>query len=227
MSGKYLLCIDASVETASVAVSREDKLLACKTCTQQREHGAFLQPAIHQLLIELQLNINQLSAIAVTAGPGSYTGLRVAMASAKGLCYALNIPLITLGTLDVMTHAALPQLKDATNFVLCPMIDARRMEVFTALYSSTFETILKPHALILSATSFEETLSKQPVYFYGNGAEKWAHLCKHANAKFLSFSWNAESMIEMAWRYFQQEQFASLAYAIPFYGKEFHSTSKI
>jgi tRNA threonylcarbamoyladenosine biosynthesis protein TsaB len=227
MSSKYILCIDTSVQTASVALCNEAELIASKTCEQQREHGAFLQPAIQQLLQEQQINISQLSAVAVTAGPGSYTGLRVGMASAKGLCYALKIPLITLSTLDVMAHAALAQINNELSFLLCPMIDARRMEVFTAVLSSTLQPLLKPQALILTDTSFEEFLSRQPVYFFGNGSEKWAALCNHSHAKFINVQWNAVSMIPMAWQQFEQQQFASLAYATPFYGKEFHSTSKI
>ena len=225
MSSNYILCIDASVQTASVALTDGEQLLAVKICEHQREHAAFIQPAIEQLLEQLNLKINQLQAVAVTAGPGSYTGLRVGMASAKGLCYALQIPLITLGTLDVMAHAAKQQVTD-TSYLLCPLIDARRMEVFTAVYNEELKTVKEPHALILHETCFAE-FKQQYIYFFGNGAAKWQTICKLPNANFIDITWNTASMIEMAFEKLNAKQFASLVYATPFYLKEFHNTSKV
>jgi tRNA threonylcarbamoyladenosine biosynthesis protein TsaB len=225
MSSNYILCIDASVQTASVALADGEQLLAVQICEQQREHAAFIQPAIEQILEQLNLKPNQLNAVAVTAGPGSYTGLRVGMASAKGLCYALQIPLITLGTLDVMADAAKKQIADGS-YLLCPMIDARRMEVFTAVYNEELNTAKEPHALILYENSFAE-FDQQPIYFFGNGAAKWQTICKLPNAKFIEMKWNAASMIQMAFEKFKEKQFASLAYAVPFYLKDFHNTSKV
>jgi tRNA threonylcarbamoyladenosine biosynthesis protein TsaB len=225
MNNNYILCIDASVQSASVALGDGEQLLAVKVCEQQREHAAFIQPAIEQLLNRFNLKPNQLQAVAVTAGPGSYTGLRVAMASAKGLCYALQIPLITLGTLEVMAYTAKQQLSDPSNF-LCPMIDARRMELFTAVYNEELNTVKEPQALILNENSFAE-FEQQPIYFFGNGAAKWQSICKMPNAKFINVNWNAATMIEMAFKKYNAKQFASLAYATPFYLKEFHNTSKM
>jgi tRNA threonylcarbamoyladenosine biosynthesis protein TsaB len=227
MSNNYILCIDASVQTASVALSKESNLLAVKTCEQQREHAAFIQPAIRDLLKEQNIQPSQLNAIAVTSGPGSYTGLRVGMASAKGLCYALKVPLITLNTLEVMAITALQQLNDIDPFLLCPLIDARRMEVFTAVYNKQLEQVMQPGALILDNNSFSGLLSAQLVYFFGNGAPKWKSICNHNNARFISLEWNASSMVGKAWELFGQHSFASLAYATPFYGKDFYSTSKL
>jgi len=225
MSSNYILCIDASVHSASIALADGEQLLALKVCEQQREHAAFIQPAIDQILQELHLNPNKRNAVAVTAGPGSYTGLRVGMASAKGLCYALQIPLITLRTLDLMAHTAKKQVSDAS-YLLCPMIDARRMEVFTAVYNEELNSVKEPHALILDENSFTE-LEQQFIYFFGNGAAKWQTICKLPHAKFIEVKWNAASMIKMAFEKFSQQQFASLAYAAPFYLKEFHNTSKV
>lgn len=225
MSSNYILCIDASVQFASIALADEEQLLAVKVCEQQREHAAFIQPAIEQLLNQFNLKPDQLQAVAVTAGPGSYTGLRVGMASAKGLCYALKIPLITLGTLEVMAYTAKQQVSNAS-YLLCPMIDARRMEVFTAVYNEELHTIKEPHASILDETSFAE-LEQQPVYFFGNGAAKWQSICKLPNAKFINVNWNAASMIEMSYKKYNANQFTSLAYAAPFYLKEFHNTAKV
>lgn len=224
MSSKYILCIDASVQTASVALANKNELIALKTCVQQSEHASFIQPAIQEMLNELQLDVTNITAIAVTAGPGSYTGLRVAMASSKGLCYALNIPLITLNTLEVMAYAAVLQIQKAVFY--CPLIDARRMEVFTAVYNKQLETILNPQALLLNETSFSELLNKETVCFFGNGAAKWKQVCKHPNAIFETTEWNASTMIEAAWQHFNQTNFASVAYAAPLYLKEFYSTLK-
>jgi tRNA threonylcarbamoyladenosine biosynthesis protein TsaB len=217
--------MDASVQTASVAISNNNRLLGVKICDQQRTHAAFIQPAIQQLLKEQGVQPHQLSAIAVTEGPGSYTGLRVAMASAKGLCHALNIPLITLGTLDVMVYAAMLQMT-GDDFLLCPMIDARRMEVFTCIANRKNEQILEPQALILNENTFEPLLQKDRICFFGNGADKWQKICLHQNAKFINVSWDASVMIVPAFEKFQSNQFASLPYAVPLYLKEFYTIAK-
>lgn len=226
MSSNYLLCIDTSVQSASVALTDGIHLIGIKSSDQPKDHAAFLQPSIEQLLHETNIKASQLNAVAVTSGPGSYTGLRVGMASAKGLCFGLNIPLITIPTTEVMCVAALqqPAAKDAC--LLAPMIDARRMEVFTALYTPSIQPLKEPYACILQADSFSELLQEQIIYFFGNGAEKWKQLCSHSNARFLNISWSAVHMVEMAFTKFQHKDFASLAYAAPFYGKDFHSTSK-
>ncbi|WP_407525429.1 tRNA (adenosine(37)-N6)-threonylcarbamoyltransferase complex dimerization subunit type 1 TsaB [Lacibacter sp. MH-610] len=226
MSSNYLLCIDTSVQSASVALTAGSRVLGIKSSDQPRDHAAFLQPAIEQLLHETNIKASQLNAVAVTSGPGSYTGLRVGMASAKGLCFGLNIPLITLPTTEVMCVAALQQLSANDSFLLAPMIDARRMEVFTALYTQSIQTVKEPHACILQTDSFNELLQEQILYFFGNGAEKWKTLCSHSNARFLNANWSAADMVVAAFTKFQQKDFAYLAYAAPFYGKDFHSTSK-
>lgn len=226
MSSNYLLCIDTSVQSASVALTDGVHLLGIKSSDQPKDHAAFLQPSIEQLLHETNIKASQLNAVAVTSGPGSYTGLRVGMASAKGLCFGLNIPLITIPTTEVMCVAALQQLAAKDACLLAPMIDARRMEVFTALYTPSMQQVKEPHACILQADSFSELLQEQIIYFFGNGAEKWKQVCSHSNAGFLNISWSAVHMLEMAFTKFQHKDFASLAYAAPFYGKDFHSTSK-
>jgi tRNA threonylcarbamoyladenosine biosynthesis protein TsaB len=217
--------MDASVQTASIALSNKNKLLGLKVCEQQRTHAAFIQPAIQELLKEQSVQPHELSAIAVTEGPGSYTGLRIAMASAKGLCYALNIPLITLGTLDVMMYAAALQVT-ADDFLLCPMIDARRMEVFTCITNQKNERIVEPQALILNENSFDTLLEKHRICFFGNGSDKWQKICLHQNAVFINVSWDASVMIEKAFEKYQSNQFASLTYAVPLYLKEFYTIAK-
>jgi len=225
-----LLCIDTSTTHASVALARDEQLLCIKVNQQQKDHASFLQPAIKEMMHETKLNLADLSAIAVTSGPGSYTGLRVGFASAKGLCYALQIPLIVISTTEVMSAAALQEVNQqsekADAFFLCPMIDARRMEVFTAVYSHELKLVAANKALILNQDSFAELLKAAPVFFFGNGADKWQPLCGHPNAHFIHVQWNAKDMIGPANRRLVNNDFTPLAHSVPDYGKDFHTAVK-
>lgn len=219
-----LLCIDSSTTHASVALATNGTLIGLKINQNQKDHASFLQPAIHSLLQEANHSLKDLNAIAVTSGPGSYTGLRVGFASAKGLAYALDIPLIGIETTRLMSAAALPLLQNKRSALLCPMIDARRMEVFTAIYSTDLQPVTSISAVILTADSFAGQLAASPIFFFGDGAFKWQTICTNSNALFLKVDWNAGNMIELAERFYTQKEFISLAYSIPVYGKEFHST---
>ncbi len=139
-----ILNIDTATETAQVSFAKDGKVLQSLTNELQKDHASFLQTAIQQLAKKNNLILTDVDGIAVTAGPGSYTGIRVGMASAKGLCYALNKPLIAINTLQVLTVAAQQELNNASEILFCPMIDARRMEVFTAIYNNTLAEILPP-----------------------------------------------------------------------------------
>ena len=224
----FLLSIDASTNHASVAVAQDNQVLALRSCGEQKEHASFLQPAIADACREAGISLNQLQAVAVTLGPGSYTGLRVALASAKGLCYALQVPLITTGTLEVMALAAQQHMAHyhphLNEYLVCPMIDARRQEVFTGMYTETRACIIPPFALILEQESFRQQLDTKPVCFFGTGAAKWEALCNHPNALFEPISWHAGTLAELAWSAWQRQEFASLAYSAPMYVKEFHTT---
>ena len=219
-----LLCIDTSTTHASVALAKDGVLMGLKTNQNQKDHASFLQPAIHSLLKEANQSLKDLQAIAVTSGPGSYTGLRVGFDSAKGLAYALEIPLISIETTLVMSAAALPALKHEETALLCPMIDARRMEVFTALYTTKLEPVSPISALILTTESFARQLENSRIFFFGDGSPKWQTICTHSNAVFMDLKWNAADMVGLAESLFQQKNFGSLAYSVPVYGKEFHST---
>lgn len=155
----------------------------------------------------------------MSAGPGSYTGLRVGMSAAKGLCYALSLPLISINTLQMMAAA----VKEPFTNLLCPMIDARRMEVFTALYTSSLEEVAPSKNLILDESSFQDWLQQDTISFFGNGSKKAADLIKHFNASFVMVTASAEDMVPLALRKFETNQFVDLAYSEPFYGKDFHS----
>jgi tRNA threonylcarbamoyladenosine biosynthesis protein TsaB len=221
----YLINIDTATAVAVVSIAKDGRVLHYLTNPLQKDHGAFVQIAVHQLLKKIDLPIAAIDAVAVTAGPGSYTGLRVGMASAKGLCFALNKPLITLNTLAVFAKAAIDTVPNPATFLYCPMIDARRMEVFTAVYAHTLNALLPPVALILSKDSFSAFLQTHTILFIGNGIEKWKTVCNHINASFTDTLQTYTALSTLSYSYFTQQQFADLAYAEPFYLKEFRDNT--
>ena len=216
-----ILNIDTATETAQVSFAKDGIVLQSLHNESQKDHAAFLQIAIQQLAKLAAIPLKDVDAIAVTAGPGSYTGLRVGMSGAKGLCYALNKPLIAINTLEVLTVAAIAQSNIADDRLYCPMIDARRMEVFTALYTNTLTSVLQPAAMVLNANSFNDQLVQHTITFCGSGAAKWQAVCKHSNASFAVVSNINSAMAKLSDNYFQKQAFANLAYTEPFYLKEF------
>lgn len=212
-----ILNIDTAIETASICLSEDKNVLQLSINENQKDHATWLTVAIQKMMKDSGYKLNQLKAIAVTIGPGSYTGLRVGLSAAKGLCYALNFPLITIGTLEMMAIAA----KDEPIDLLCPMIDARRMEVFTAVYDKKLEEIKPPHALILDNNSFTKLLSSNSILFFGNGSKKLETVLQHPNAVFKNINSNASHMASLATDRLMTLQFADLAYVEPLYLKEF------
>ena len=217
----WLLHIDTAVQLGSICLSRDEENIGLKINSSQNDHAAWLQPAIHSLLKEHGVELKDLDAIAVSAGPGSYTGLRVSMATAKGLCYALQKPLILVGTLKMMAAAALSNEAD----FFCPMIDARRMEVFTALFDADLKELIKPHNSILTDADFSSFLEKGKIVFFGNGSSKFQPLVSHPNAIFKHLEITSEHMVGLAYQQWQKKNFAELAYSEPLYNKEFFSPS--
>jgi tRNA threonylcarbamoyladenosine biosynthesis protein TsaB len=222
-----ILNIDTATEFASVCLSNNEEVLAIEYSHNQKNHASFLQPAIQQLLKSNNLTLAAIDAIALTNGPGSYTGLRVGLASAKGLCYALNKPLIALNTLEVMAQAAMQETSNQqttnNNFLYCPMIDARRMEVFTAIYTAQLKLVLEPTARIIDEASFAEQLATQPIIFSGNGHQKLKSLLNNTHAHYSNVQHNASHIVPLALQAFMAKQFDNLAYSQPFYLKEFFS----
>lgn len=219
-----ILNIDTSGETAQVSFAKDGRVLHYLGNESQKDHASFLQPAILQLAKISGIVLNDIDAVAVTAGPGSYTGLRVGMASAKGLCYALKKPLIALNTLEVLTasailHFAGKKMPDR----YCPMIDARRMEVFTAIYDKDLNPYLTPRPLVLNEMSFEKDLSGNRILFFGSGSAKWKSVCNHPNALFEEVPALPEAMSIRSNDMAQKKQFTDLAYSEPFYLKEFQT----
>ena len=215
----FILNIDTAVTMASVCLANDDQPLALRINPSQQDHAAWLHVAIRDLLQETAISMQELEAIAISAGPGSYTGLRVGMAAAKGLCYALQKPLITVSTLKMMAVAAQGEPTE----LLCPMIDARRMEVFTAIYDRSLAEILSPVNIILEKTSFEEILRHSSVSFFGNGSAKFKEISSSVNSHFNTIEAHAKHMTPLSFSEFRQNKFADLAYAEPFYGKDFYT----
>ena len=221
-----LLCIDSATSHASVAIAKQGTILGMQRNEVQKDHAAFIQPAIAALLDTLSIDIKSIAAVCVSEGPGSYTGLRVGMASAKGICYALNIPLITVPTTTIMAYAAVNNAAIGKNDLIIPMIDARRMEVFSAVYNAALECLEAPQPKLLDEASYQEWLSESVVYFTGSGADKWKAICKDPNARFIADNWSAADMATIAESMYAKKQFSSLAYAAPQYSKDFYTPAK-
>lgn len=218
-----ILHIDTSMDSASVCLSRDESMISIAQNHSQKDHASWLHTAIEKMMHEHQLSFSNLDAVAVSIGPGSYTGLRVGLSSAKGFCYALNIPLITIGTLEMMANAA----RQPGELLFCPMIDARRMEVYTALFDANLKAILPPTAMILDASSLSEFLNKYQIVFFGNGYKKFKSIISHPNAIFEDVEITASSMIQLANNKFLLKSFSDLAYTVPLYLKDFYSSSQI
>lgn len=214
-----ILNIDTAVQTSSICLAENNRPLAVKSNPSQKDSAAWLHVALNELLNEQNLTVQQLDAIAISEGPGSYTGLRVGMATAKGLCYVSQKPLITINTLQMMAVAALNEPTD----LICSMIDARRMEVFTAVFDKQLNSVLPATNLILNETSLSDLLQHHTITFLGNGSIKFQQLATHPNAFFKIFEMSASLMIGLSNKKFIEGNFADLAYSEPFYGKDFHS----
>jgi tRNA threonylcarbamoyladenosine biosynthesis protein TsaB len=221
-----IINIDTATEHAHVSIAKDGRVLHSIGNESQKEHASFLQIAIKQLTNITSIHLIDVDAVAVTAGPGSYTGLRVGMASAKGLCYALKKPLITISTLEVMTASALQLFTPENESVLyCPMIDARRQEVFTALFRDDLSLVNQPGALILNEFSFEKELQKNKIIFFGNGSVKWKLICKQANSIFKNVVILPDALSKCSNNLLSEKKFTDLAYSEPSYLKEFQSVT--
>lgn len=226
-----LLHIDTATEHASVCISRGEEIIGLAESTEQKNHASFVQLAIQTLMEQQQVPLSETAAVSVSSGPGSYTGLRVGLATAKGICYALNKPMIMVNTLEVMAEAVRMQLRAGSlsipsEALVCPMIDARRMEVFTALYDQDLLQIQPPHALVLKEESFSEVLAKRPVVFSGSGHYKFKALMHQPHAIFTDVQHNASHLAVLALKNYHNKQFADLAYSEPLYVKEFFDPSR-
>ena len=216
-----ILHIETAVEGASICLSQEENILVTAENPDQRDSAAWLHSAMQGLMLQAGKAWSDLSAVAVSNGPGSYTGLRVGLSAAKGICYAADLPLITIGTLQIMAAAAGPQ-----NGLLCPMIDARRMEVFTAIFDEAGNEIQPVQNLVLTPESFGDLLTRQKIFFFGNGSKKFSEIVAHTNAVFMDVRFSAVDMVQLSIKKFEERRFEDVAYSEPQYGKAFYSTQK-
>ena len=217
-----ILNIDTAVDVASICLAKDGNVLSIARNESQKDHASWLHIAIKEIFEKNNLELSSADAIAVTGGPGSYTGLRIGMATAKGICFALNKPLISLNTLLVMANAAKNEGAD----LLCPMIDARRMEVFTAIYTKELQIVKEPVAITLNENSFAEYFSNNSICFFGNGSNKFQAIEKKPQAFFMDIKTDASSMMFLSEKSFSEKKFADLAYAEPLYLKEFYTPAK-
>lgn len=214
----YILNIDTASDQALVCLSKDGKLAAGINGTKEK-HTSFLHPAIQSLLAQVNITSKDLKAISVTEGPGSYTGLRIGMSTAKGLCYSLNIPLITVNSLHLLAHAT-RKIKSAERYVA--MIDARRMEVFSAVYDKDLNTILPPTSFILKEDTYKDLISNYKPVFCGNGTEKYQTIIEKIPAESVSFPETGESLCELAFEKLLIKDFNDLYYSEPLYVKPFY-----
>jgi tRNA threonylcarbamoyladenosine biosynthesis protein TsaB len=215
-----ILHIETATIVCSVALSKDGQLLALKESETKNSHSSELTLFIDEVVKSPGFVLADLDAIAISEGPGSYTGLRIGVATAKGLCYALDKPLIGIPTLKAMA-AGMPHTPSPSLY--CPMIDARRMEVFSAIFDDKGNEIRDTRAEIIDENSFHEYLAKNKMVFAGDGAEKCKqYLENHPNAVFLSgFKPSAKFMIAFAEEKYSNQLFENLAYFEPFYLKDF------
>jgi tRNA threonylcarbamoyladenosine biosynthesis protein TsaB len=217
----YLLIIDTSTELATVCISKDSKVLAYEQNSSQRDHAAFVQPAIQKLIDRTKIKLKTIDCVAVAGGPGSYTGIRVGMASAKGLCYALDVPFIIMNTLEIMALSAIMEFPNETLY--CPMIDARRMEVFAAVYDNSLNEVITTKSVILHKDSFKDIEPEKRMLFTGSGSKKSELLLERGNAGFDQVEIKAEALAKIAERKYSQSDFSDIHLSEPLYIKDFHT----
>ena len=219
-----VLSIESSTQTCSVAVSINREILWNKENTELFSHSAVLGVYVDEALRFINTNYLRLDAVAVSEGPGSYTGLRIGVSIAKGLCYGLNIPLIPIPTLKILATRIAPS--SFSSSYLCPMIDARRMEVYSALYDVNLNEIEPARAIIIDEESYRERLAQNKIFFFGNGADKCKNIICSSNALFIEDIYpSASYMIDEAEKAYSEKLFVNVAYFEPFYLKEFQTTT--
>ncbi len=223
----YILCIETANAVTSAAISKNGECLAVKEVLEPNKAADKLHILIADLLSAAGLSFADLNAVAISAGPGSYTGLRIATAAAKGYCFSLDIPLISISTLEAMVEGIQTRYNQLGFDEFVPMIDARRMEVFTSFYTKDKELKKAFTSLILDDT-FEDLLDKNRKYLlFGNGAEKATDILKNDNVKLVSgFIPSAQDLCSMAYARFLDKTVEDLAYFEPHYLKAFFSTQK-
>lgn len=225
-----ILLIETSASTLSVALAQDGVVLTERICREPRQQASLTAPLVKEVLEAAAVRLTDCQAVAVSSGPGSYTGLRVGVSTAKGLCFGASLPLIAVGTLDILVaglchseRSPQDEAEESPSFIV-PMIDARRMEVYTAVYNSDGKRITPIEARIVEAGNYDEYLSRGKVLFVGDGALKCREVIGHPNAGFLAAEPLASNMAPLAEAAFRAGRFEDVAYFEPFYLKDFVAT---
>lgn len=218
-----ILNLETSTKNCSVSIAKDGEVISLREInTGGYSHAEMLHPLIVETLKETKLTIKELSAIAVGKGPGSYTGLRIGVSAAKGLCFTHNIPLIAINSLDILSRTC-----EIEKGLIVPMLDARRMEVYSAIYNHDYQLIRKTKAEIITEQSFLEYLEKTPVYFLGDGAEKCKTEITNRNAFFINDKFpSAKEMALLSFDKYKKNDIEDVAYFEPFYLKDFVATKE-
>lgn len=221
-----ILCIETGTDICSVGLSRDGELVSLRESDEGRDHAKRVGVFVDELLRENDIAPDELEAIAVGMGPGSYTGLRIGVSFAKGLCYGLQIPLVAVGSLDALAEVAIEDneagilnVENWDNAVLCPMVDARRMEVYTQMFSPQGEPLSEVSAEIISEESFAEWRKERQLVIFGNGAAKCREVLP--DAAYIDITPSARGLARLAEQRLQQGKTEDIAYFEPFYLKDF------
>ncbi len=216
-----ILNIETSTKKCSVSIGRQGKVIALQEVNDgSYSHSEKLHSFIGKVIEEANISISDLSAVAVSKGPGSYTGLRIGVSTAKGLCFALEKPLISVPTLQVLAL----QVKEDKGLVI-PLLDARRMEVYSSVFNVENQQLRDVKAEIIDENSFKEYLEEQTVYFLGDGAEKCKNIITHPNAIYIDDALpSAKEMALLSYQKWEKKDFEDVAYFEPYYLKDFVAT---
>ena len=217
-----ILSIETSTDVCSVAVSEDGACIYHEEDFSGPNHAERLGTYIDEALSFADSHAIPLDAVAVSCGPGSYTGLRIGVSMAKGICYAINLPLIAIPTLELLCVPVLLGHELEDDALICPMLDARRMEVYAAIYNRALKPVRDIQADIVNADTYHEWLDSHPVYFFGNGAAKCREAIQHPNAHFIEgIKPMAKNMFPLAEKRIALQQYEDVAYFTPFYLKDF------
>ena len=220
-----ILFIETSTELCSTALSEDGKIISVRE-NAERKHASLTAPFIKEMLDEHNLSVKDCSAVCVSMGPGSYTGLRVGVSTAKGLCFGAGLPLMAIGSLDTLVWQAIGEnlIPEGCKYIV-PMIDARRMEVYTAVFTPDGKQVTETEPKIIDPDSYSDLLAQGPVLFIGDGAGKCEGTLLHPNARFRQTCPRATSMLAPAVRELHERNFRDTAYFEPFYLKDFVATT--
>ena len=222
-----ILCVDTSSFICSVSVFENLSLISSNSTEVEKSHSKLIIQLIDQSLKDANIKINEIDAFAVSMGPGSYTGLRIGVSTIKGLCYSLEKPLISINTLEILSKSALNHINNYNDFFICPMIDARRMEVFTKMLDNDFNEVEKDKALILDDKSFNDICGSKLIYFFGDGSNKFQKITNNKNFHFIdNIISSSKHMGELANIKYENNQFENLTTFEPFYIKDFFIVNK-